>query len=100
MEERSCLDCKYCLTEDEGYSSWTVENTIVHCLKKAHPNTPFDRFYGSEPQLKYASDCSEFKRGVYLKLDVDREGASMYNAPLSSWLTDDEELKILLNDWE
>lgn len=68
-----CTDCKYCLQEDYGYSNYTVEGTTVSCLLGKHPYSSFDRFYGEEPKLDFATDCAWFKLGNGVCIDVDRD---------------------------
>lgn len=70
-EFRSCLDCKFCVQKDYGYSNYTVEGTEVFCGKRLHPDTPFDRWYGEEPKLAFAKQCEGFEEGDAIKLDVD-----------------------------
>lgn len=73
MSERSCVDCRFSVNIDFGYSNYTVEGTTFHCAKKAHPAGEFDRFYGEEPKLKYATDCQQFEEGEGVFMDVDGE---------------------------
>jgi hypothetical protein len=63
----------FCVLTDEGYSNWTVENTIATCLQNANPHFPSDRFYGKSPELLFAEQCPHFIEGDPVKIDVDRE---------------------------
>ena len=84
-----CTDCKYCYTQDTGYSNYTVMGTDVMCLKKKHPNGCFDLFYGDSKGLDFAEKCDDFTEGERLDIDCDMECGDI-NA-----YTDDEEIKEL-----
>ena len=94
-----CIDCKYCLQDDYGYSNYTVEGTTCYCLLDINPYFPEDRFYGKEPSLEYARKCDSYREGEGISLDVDRDCQSM-NQKLSDAYTQDEELRSLLDAWE
>lgn len=79
---RSCSGCKYAIYQDHGYSNYTVEGTDFYCGKKRHPEAPFDRWYGEDPRLQFAANCSDFEAGDPIEMDV--EGYN-YNS-----LTDEE----------
>jgi len=51
---KRCCNCRYSLTEDNGYSNWTVEGTDIDCLKKLNPSFPVDAWYGECPEGKFA----------------------------------------------
>lgn len=70
-QHRSCENCKHCVLQDEGYSNYTVEGTTVDCAVKAHPDVPFDRWYGEDGRLRYAIWCDKFDEGLHLEFDVD-----------------------------
>jgi hypothetical protein len=73
-ETRTCEDCRYCLLEDYGYSNWTVEGTMIHCLKRLHPEREgFDRWYGDDDRLKFAQGCTGFVAGEPVQVDVEDE---------------------------
>lgn len=74
---KRCLECTACVQIDYGYSNWTVEGTTVYCAKGAHPAEAFDRWYGEEPELKYAENCAKFVAGEGTQIDVDMEGGSI-----------------------
>lgn len=59
--------------QDVGYSNYTVEGTEFICMKKAHPDGEFDRFYGDNPQLEYAQVCPLFSAGEAIQMDVEGE---------------------------
>ena len=42
-DKKTCLDCRFAVEEDYGYSNYTVEGTDVHCLKKLNSDLPKDR---------------------------------------------------------
>lgn len=97
---KSCAECKFCLLEDYGYSNYTVEGTYVHCLKKLHPESGFDRFYGQEDRLKFAEECTGYVNGEPVDLDNDRDLLKNYSDPLSSAYTTDPEVAPLLDAWQ
>lgn len=86
----NCVECKFCVAEDYGYSNWTVEGTSVYCLLKLNPRLPADRWYGEADELKYASECKKFSKGEMIHIDVDRESGHMSN------YTSDPEVKEIL----
>ena len=95
-----CTDCKYHVSEDTGYSNWTVEGTDVDCLLGLNPDMPIDNFFGEEKSLEFAQKCDRFVKGDGVYIDVDREGLEDYDNPLSSAYTDDPEIIPLLDKWE
>ena len=86
--------------DDVGYSNYSVEGTIFHCLKKQHPNAPFDTFYNEEPLLGYAEKCPDFSPGDPVELDCDREKLKKWDDPLSSAYATDAEIAILIDQWD
>lgn len=100
MTQRSCTDCRYRLSQDEGYSNYTVENTTFHCLLKKHPDMPFDEFYGEDKRLLFAEQCDSFSAGEGVFIDVDREALKTYEDKLSTAYTKDPEIVPLLDAWE
>ncbi len=76
-----CTDCKFCYEADYGYSNYTVEGTTVYCLKNANPNFPKDRWYGKEPELEFANQCSLFVEGDSVKRYVDDSDEDMLGDP-------------------
>ncbi len=74
--ERKCDNCTYCILLDEGYSNYTVENTLVYCMLDVLPDPGFDRGWGGrdqQPKLFYAEQCPHFEAGNPVQLDVDRD---------------------------
>jgi hypothetical protein len=88
-----CIDCKYCIEEDYGYSNYTVEGTEVGCLLYCNPDFPEDRFYGEEPALLFANKCEYFEPGKPVHIDVDHEDGPCEN------YSDDPVIKLLLTAW-
>ena len=86
-----CSECKYKYMQDYGYSNYTVEGTTFYCLKKSHPDDGFDRFYGEDARLDFASKCSEFEKGDGIDIDVDMEAGNIND------YTDDPEIIFLYN---
>lgn len=94
-----CTECRYSLIEDEGYSNWTVTGETVFCLLNLNPAFPRDDFYGTDPALLYAEQCTRFQKGDGVRIDVDRE-ERISGMRLSATYTDDDEIKPLLDAWE
>lgn len=63
-ESKTCAECRWALHQDFGYSNYTVEGTAFHCLKKLHPDAPFDEFYSRDKRLEFARKCSSYSRTV------------------------------------
>lgn len=70
---KKCTDCKFCANVEYGYSNYTVEGVMCHCLLDLNPGLPEDRFYNEEGALKYAEKCSKFKKGKAIDIDVDKD---------------------------
>jgi hypothetical protein len=70
---KSCLECKWHVSEDFGYSNYTTEGTTFHCALRKHPDGEFDQFYGEEKRLKYAAECQSFEAGEGVDMDCDHE---------------------------
>lgn len=97
---KTCDECKFCLLEDYGYSNYTVEGTYVHCLKRKHPESGFDQFFGEDERLRFAEKCESFTKGDPVFLDCDREDQKKYDDPLSASYTSDPEVAPLLDAWQ
>ncbi len=100
IQPRKCTDCKFRLSDDFGYSNYTVEGTNFHCLLKKHPDMPFDEFYGEDKRLEFAQKCEAFVAGEGVYLDCDREALKNYDDKLSSAYTSDPEIVPLLDAWQ
>jgi hypothetical protein len=72
-DERTCMNCRFAVHVDFGWSNYTVEGATFHCAKKAHPDGEFDEFYGEDKRLKFAAECPSFEAGSGVSMDVDRE---------------------------
>lgn len=66
-----CIECRYCISTDYGYSNYTVEGTTCDCLLDLNPGFPKDRFWGEEPILDYANQCSSYTQGDGLFFNVE-----------------------------
>lgn len=73
MTEHTCMNCRFAVHMDFGYSNYTTEGTTFACAKKAHPDGEFDEFYGEDKRLKYGADCKNFEAGEGVFMDVDHE---------------------------
>lgn len=100
-DSKSCMNCKFALHEDFGYSNYTTEGTTFHCLKNLHPEKEgFDEFYGEDKRMDFAKDCAGYSRGDGVDVDCDRENLASYSEKLSSAYSDDPEVKALLDAYE
>jgi hypothetical protein len=106
MKERLCIDCKYCLECDYGYSNYTVEGTNVYCMFDLNPGLPEDKGWGEEPALKHAKDCTRFTPGGSTVIDVDRDKCRLVVRPGDIWewepslgeaYSDDPEMQAFIN---
>jgi hypothetical protein len=74
-----CVNCKFCVLEDYGYSNYTVEGTNADCLLNLNPDFPVDNFYGETKEHNFASTCSRFTEGSPIAIDVDHDLGHMLN---------------------
>lgn len=99
--KKRCDNCKFFMTQDDGYSNYTVENTIVNCLKNNNPYFPCSESYSWEredspdyEQLQVAETCLFYKEDTEeqgLRFDVDNE--------ITIDGCTDEEIKRAYNEW-
>lgn len=68
------------MTQDEGYSNYTVLDTVVHCVKNSNQYFPCSESYSwlkpdspDYEQLKVAENCKDFSEGEGMQFDVDGE---------------------------
>lgn len=68
------------MTEDSGYSNYTVLETTATCLKKANPALPCEESYSWHQEsganckeMCVAVECPHFAEGQQLHFDVDGE---------------------------
>ena len=101
MKPKRCNNCKFFMTQDEGYSNYTVLETIVNCLKRKNQYFPCEESYSwlsqdSEDykQLQVAENCEEYKEchGIQIQFDVEGE------ATIDDY-SDDNELVDAYNKW-
>lgn len=82
MSEKRCFNCIFFATEDTGYSDWTVEDTIIHCLHKKHPSMPREETYSwVQPDttqdsefMKFAINCDKYREdseGCAVQMNVE-----------------------------
>lgn len=80
----SCATCRFCLSQDHGYSNWTVTDTSFHCLLDLNPKlegseTMYepDIYEDMTPELAEALDvaktCPRYTDGAPVHLDIDQE---------------------------
>lgn len=75
-EPKGCEECVFLLREDVGYSNWTVEDTVLYCLKDLNPKLPTEEPYPVEKVadlVDFGRTCPGRIKGVPLYVDVDRE---------------------------
>ena len=68
-----CTDCRYHVTQDTGYSNWTVEGCEIDCLLNKNKQLPCDGWYEEAPALDYANECDRYREGEGVEFDVDWE---------------------------
>ena len=89
MNENSCVGCKFLFWKDQGYSNYTVEETVVFCALKRNPKLPaydpYDWVFGRNgwpKESKGAPDnwpvtqnsrCEKHATGETVYLDVEGE---------------------------
>jgi hypothetical protein len=74
-----CVECKFCVLEDYGYSNWTVEGTNADCYLNLNPGFPVDNYYGATPEHKFADSCLRYSKGEPIEIDCDHEQGHMLN---------------------
>lgn len=89
-----CIDCKFCILEDYGYSNWTVEGTNANCLLELNPGYPTDSWYGEAEEHDFANVCPRFKEGPAIEVDVENEQGDLYH-----YAQDPEVKEILEKDY-
>lgn len=81
----SCLGCVFLYTQDEGYSSYTITDTLVFCAQRANPNiidgasAPYDWIEQGFDQwpATMRSRCSLYANvGESVHFDVDDDSGS------------------------
>lgn len=70
-DKKTCLDCRFAVEEDFGYSNYTLEGTHVHCLKNLNSDLPKDRWYGEESALLFAEECPSYEEGWHIRICVE-----------------------------
>ena len=98
MGERRCETCKFLYKQDQGYSNYTVTETVLNCLKMLNPSLPKDEDYrpeGGDPALAFGATCVSYAAGEPLMIDCEHEAAP-YDGPdgrnIASYYTDDAEV--------
>ena len=74
-----CVECKFCVLKDYGYSNYTVEGTNADCFLDMNPDFPVDNYYGETPEHDFANVCPRFKVGEPIYIDCDHEQGHMLN---------------------
>ena len=80
-EKKRCFNCRWFAMEDTGYSNYSVQETIVHCLRHLNPAFPMDESYSWENENstskdheipKFAETCPSYEFSTdQIHLDVD-----------------------------
>ena len=91
---KTCNNCKYSITFDNGYSNWTVMGTDIACLHNLNPSFPMDLGYELPKELKFADECPNYMEGEPIHIDCDNENGDYEN------YTDDLELKELVKEYQ
>lgn len=94
VKNKRCYNCKWFVTVDDGYSNYTVIDTIVHCLQKLNKNFPMSESYSWKIEnsktkdheiVKVAETCEKYlEYQNQIVLDVDGEHT------LEDWIKDEE----------
>jgi hypothetical protein len=83
QNERTCIECKFCMQQDYGYSNYTVEGTNARCLFGLVGE--FDT--GEERQVEAAKQvcqgCPHFSQGTGLYFDCDGDDI---NQSIADWI--------------
>ena len=74
-----CVECKFCVVEDYGYSNWTVEGSDARCLLELSPFLPADNRWGEAEELDFANICPRYTAGDPVEIDVDHESGNILN---------------------
>lgn len=74
-----CVECKFCVLEDYGYSNYTVEGTDADCLLNLNPEFPKDNWYGEAEAHDFANVCPRFAKGDPIEIDVDHDRGYILN---------------------
>ncbi len=67
---KSCLSCRYCFIQDEGYSNYTVTDSYYGCFDGVF--TRVEDLSVSEGIIK-ADKCVTYMKGEIWEFDVDGE---------------------------
>jgi len=71
---KKCSKCKWLVLADNGYSNYTVEETIASCILNANPQLPGVTGYGAKDEVLNApSECAVYDFGEPTEIDVDEE---------------------------
>ncbi len=71
--ELDCRSCKYHVTQDGGYSNWTVTEQYVSCLKGKFKGVEDSYGWEEKKFYKQFDECPHFKNGYGPSFDVDGE---------------------------
>jgi hypothetical protein len=69
----NCQDCKFLSSQDDGYSNWTVTNTVVSCLKGKFKDIEDSYTWEEKKFYDQFNNCEHFKEGCGPTFDVDGE---------------------------
>lgn len=78
-DKKRCYNCKFFVTQDIGYSNYTVEGVEIHCIYSRFEPTEESWSWKRENEdhefFKRAEKCPNYKKeeGVQIQFDVDRE---------------------------
>lgn len=83
-----CYSCVFMVIKDYGYSDWTVEGSMVQCLKyhfeEREKSNDYDKDYAEQNGYLAACalNCTNFKKGDPLELNVDCDQEDSMNQRL------------------
>lgn len=84
---RKCNTCAWLVLADSGYSNYTVESTVAHCILNKHPDLPGETSYRFDEAFAFAQQCSTYMQGEPIELDVETEKAESYKQPMWEVIT-------------
>lgn len=67
--KKSCGNCIYCITEEYGYSCYTILGWSWRCRKNKNPHFPMED--AGEEQVHYAEECERFIEGERVHIELE-----------------------------
>lgn len=87
LGKRTCVNCIICYRQDEGYSNYTVTDSVIGCFLNH-----FGEFDANSTNLEwesnkhlYAESCKAYEEGEMWYLDVDGEEPRPSDEQIAIW---------------